>query len=136
MNERMTETAGRTAVHLIEPQQLFVPALVDVFTEAGLFVDHVAAQIDPRLLLDKQPDLVFLDTDYIDEPLETVRLSHVLAPQAQIFVYATAPSDAVLRAFTAAGADVVLEKSADRRHIVQSLHLVERRRRQRHSYDK
>ena len=132
----MTDGSGRTVVHLIEPQQLFVPALVDVFSEAGLAVDHVAAQLDPRLLLEKQPDLVFLDTDYINEPLETVRLSHVLVPQAQIFVYATAPSDTVLRAFTSAGADVVLEKSAERRAIVQALHLVERRRRQRHVNDR
>ncbi|MDQ2872947.1 MAG: hypothetical protein M3R35_07465 [Candidatus Eremiobacteraeota bacterium] len=131
----MTEASGRTIVHLIEPQQLFVPALVEVFSEAGLAVDHVAAQVDPRLLLEKQPDLVFLDTDYINEPLENVRLSHVLLPQAQIFVYATAPSDAIFRAFTSAGADVVLEKSADRRAIVQALYLVERKRRQRHVHD-
>lgn len=127
----MTDAAGRTVVHLVEPQQLFVPALVDVFSEAGLAVDHVAGQLDPRLVLEKQPDLVFLDTDYIKEPLDTVRLAHVLVPDAQIFVYVTSPSDAVFRAFTAAGADVVLEKSADRRAIVQALHLVDRRRRQR-----
>ena len=132
----MTDATGRTVVHLIEPQQLFVPALVDVFSEAGLIVDHVAGQLDPRLLLDKKPDLVFLDTDYINEPLENVRLSHVLLPDAQIFVYATTPSDAIRRAFTSAGADVVLEKSADRRAIVQALYSVERRRRQRHLNDR
>lgn len=131
----MFDATGRTVVHLIEPQHLFVPALVDVFTEAGLFVDFVAAQVDPRKLLDDQPDLVFLDTDFIDEPLESVRLAHVLAPKAQIYVYSGATSDAITRAFTAAGADVVLEKSADRRQIVQTLHDVDRRRRQRHLHD-
>ncbi len=131
----MFEATGRTVVHLIEPQHLFVPALVDVFTEAGLFVDFVAAQVDPRKLLDDQPDLVFLDTDFIDEPLESVRLAHVLAPKAQIYVYSSATSDTIARAFTAAGADVVLEKSADRRQIVQTLHDVDRRRRQRHLHD-
>lgn len=131
----MFETTGRTVVHLIEPQHLFVPALVDVFTEAGLFVDFVGAQVDPRKLLDDQPDLVFLDTDFIDEPLESVRLAHVLAPKAQIYVYSSATSDTIARAFTAAGADVVLEKSADRRQIVQTLHDVDRRRRQRHLHD-
>ncbi len=131
----MFDATGRTVVHLIEPQHLFVPALVDVFTEAGLFVDFVSAQVDPRKLLDDQPDLVFLDTDFIDEPLESVRLAHVLAPKAQIYVYSSATSDAIARAFTAAGADVVLEKSADRRQIVQTLHDVERKRRQRHLHD-
>jgi len=61
---------GRTVVHLIEPQHLFVPALIDVFTEAGLFVDYVGAELDPRRLLDDQPDLIFIDTDFLNEPLE------------------------------------------------------------------
>jgi hypothetical protein len=36
-------------------------------------------------------------------------------------VYASAKSDAMMRAYTAAGAAVVLQKSADRRSIVQGL---------------
>jgi DNA-binding NarL/FixJ family response regulator len=132
----MFDATGRTVVHLIEPQHLFVPALIDVFTEAGLFVDFVSAQIDPRKLLDDQPHLVFLDTDFIDEPLENIRLAHILAPGAQIYVYSSDTNDAISRAFMAAGADIVLKKSAERRHIVQSLHEVERRRRQRHLHDR
>ena len=127
--------AGRTIVHLIEPQHLFVPALVDVFSEAGLFVDYVGAELDPRRLLDDQPDLVFLDTDFINEPLEGVRLAHVLVPRAQIYVYSSATSDAITRAFMSAGADVVMEKSTDRRTIVQGLREVARRRRHRHLSD-
>lgn len=127
----MFDAGGRTVVHLIEPQHLFVPALIEVFSEAGLFVDHVGAEIDPRRLLDDQPDLVFMDTDFISEPLEAVRLSHVLVPKAQVFVYTTAATDAITRAFKAAGADVVLEKTADRREIVLGLREVDRRRRQR-----
>lgn len=126
--------AGRTVVHLIEPQHLFVPALVDVFSEAGLFVDYVGAELDPRRLLDDQPDLVFLDTDFLSEPLESVRIAHVLVPTAQIYVYSTPASDAIVSAFTSAGADMVLEKSADRRAIVQGLREVDRRRRQRHGH--
>jgi len=129
----MFDAPGRTVVHLIEPQHLFVPALIDVFSEAGLFVDFVGAQIDPRRLLDDQPDLLFIDTDYLDEPLEGIRVAHVLVPKAQICVYSSAHSEAITRAFVAAGADVVLEKSADRRAIVQGLREVERRRRERHS---
>lgn len=108
-------------VHLIEPQDLFVPALVDVFAEAGLYVDAVGAAIDPRRLLDDQPDLIFFDTDFLDKPLEDVRLAHMLVPKAAIFVYASARTDTMVRAFTSAGADVVLQKSADRRQIVQGL---------------
>ncbi|MDE2482337.1 MAG: hypothetical protein KGN02_09130 [bacterium] len=127
----MLEGTGRTIAHLIEPQHLFVPALVDVFAEAGLFVSYVGAVLDPRRLLDDQPDLVFVDTDFVAEPLDVVRLARVLAPGTQVYVYASAPSDAVLRAFSVAGADRVLEKSSDRREIVQGLREVDRLRRQR-----
>lgn len=111
----------RTVVHLIEPQDLFVPALVDVFNEAGLQVDAVGPAIDPRRLLDDKPDLIFFDTDFLDKPLEDVRLAHMLVPKAAIYVYASARTDAMVRAYVAAGAAVVLQKSADRRSIVQGL---------------
>jgi DNA-binding NarL/FixJ family response regulator len=112
---------------------LFVPALLDVFTEAGLTVDYVGAEIDPRKLLDDQPDLVFLDTDFLENPLEDVRVAHVLVPKAKICVYSTAHSETISRAFVSAGAEMVLEKSADRRTIVQGLREVDRRRRERSS---
>lgn len=111
----------RTVVHLIEPQDIFVPALVDVFAEAGLSIDCVGPAVDPRRLLDDQPDLIFFDTDFLDKPLEDVRLAHMLVPKAAICVYASARTDAMQRAFTAAGAVLVLQKSADRRSIVQGL---------------
>lgn len=111
----------RTVVHLVEPQDLFVPALVDVFAEAGLHVDSVGPAIDPRRLLDDQPDLIFFDTDFLAKPLEDVRLAHMLVPKASIYVYSSAKTDAMVRAFTSAGANVVLQKSADRRQIVQGL---------------
>lgn len=131
----MFDAGGRTVVHLIEPQHLFVPALIEVFSEAGLFVDFVGAELDPRRLLDDQPDLIFLDTDFLHEPLEGIRLAHVLVPKAQIYVYSSAATDAISRAFHSAGADLVLDKSADRREIVLGLREVDRRRRQRHWQD-
>ena len=126
----MLGESGRTVVHVIEPQDLFVPALLDVFTEAGLFVDHVSAAIDPRRLLDDQPHVVFLDTDYLPDPVESVRLAHVLAPRALIFVYSNATTDMLRRSFEGAGAEVVLTKSAPRGEIVAGLREVERRRRE------
>jgi DNA-binding NarL/FixJ family response regulator len=130
----MFDAGGRTVVHLIEPQHLFVPALIDVFSEAGLFVDYVGAELDPRRLLDDQPDLVFIDTDFLPEPVETVRVAHVLVPNAQIYIYSSTLTDAVVAGYSSAGADLVLEKSADRRAIVQGLREVDRRRRQRQGH--
>lgn len=125
----MHNALGRTVVHLIEPQQLFVPALLDVFAEAGYFIEDVSVNVNPRTLLDAQPEIVFIDTDFIDEPLENVRLVHVLCPTARVLVYSSARSDAITRAFTAAGAHVVFDKTASRESIVTGLRALELERR-------
>jgi DNA-binding NarL/FixJ family response regulator len=117
----MPDATGRTVVDLIEAQQLFVPTLVEVLEEARLAVNYVGSSLDARRLLDDDPDIVFLDADFLEEPLEGVRLAHVLVPKARICVYATAKNEVRKRAFVTAGADLVLEKSADRRHIVREL---------------
>lgn len=122
---------GHAIVHLIEPQNLFVQALVDVFTEAGLTVDHVAPIVDPRRTLDDDPDLIFVDTDFLPEPFEAVSLARLLAPQAVIATYTSGTSEAMLSAFMSSGADVVIEKSAERRSVVQQLRDMEHRRRRR-----
>ncbi|HUN28766.1 MAG TPA: hypothetical protein VMV65_03090 [Alphaproteobacteria bacterium] len=127
----MRGESGRAVVHLIEPQNLFVHALIDVFTEAGLRVDYVSAVIDPRRTLDDRPDLIFLDTDFLPEPLEAVSLVHLLAPQAVIACYTSGSGGAVHDAFVSSGADVVIEKSAERRSVVQGLRDMEHRRKER-----
>jgi hypothetical protein len=112
---------ARATVHVVEPQELFVPTLVDVFAEAGLKVDRVDDDIHPQVLLDEQPSLLFIDTDYLADPLRAVRLAHVLVPDATIFVYGGAARSGAHDAFIAAGATVVLAKSAERTSIVEAL---------------
>jgi DNA-binding NarL/FixJ family response regulator len=111
----------RRVVHIVEPQDLFVPTLVDVFQEAGLGVDRVDDEIDPQTLLDEQPDVVFIDADYLADSLRSVRLAHVLAPGATIFVYGGAQGRRAREAFIAAGASLVLGKNAERGLIVEAL---------------
>lgn len=118
----------RGVVHIIEPQQLFVPILFDVFAEADLEVARVTEEIEPQALLDSPPDLLFLDSDYLDDPFRSVRLAHVLAPDAAIVVYTDAQGPATYDAFIAAGATRVLAKSAGRGDVVKVLRgTVERR---------
>ncbi|HTU70952.1 MAG TPA: hypothetical protein VMF11_11600 [Candidatus Baltobacteraceae bacterium] len=115
------ERHERGKVHIVEPQDLFVPTLVDVFSEAGLFVDRVSEQIDPQILLEEQPDLLFVDSDYLDDPLRAVRLARTLAAHAFIVIYSNSRGGGSEDAFLAAGAAVVLDKSAERESIVETL---------------
>lgn len=112
---------ARAIVHIVEPQDLFVPTLIDVFAEAGLPVDRVDDDIHPQILLEEQPDVLFMDADYLGDPLRATRLVHVLVPEATIFVYGGASGSGAREAFIAAGASVVLEKSAERASIVEAL---------------
>jgi len=111
----------RGVVHVVEPQDLFVPTLIDVFSEAGLFVDRVGERIDPQVLLEEQPDLLFVDADYLEDPLRLIRLARVLVPDARIVIYSGAAECGLHDAFLAAGASSVLAKSAERASIVQAL---------------
>jgi DNA-binding NarL/FixJ family response regulator len=112
---------ARATVHIVEPQELFVPTLIDVFAEAGLPVDRVDDDIHPQILLDEQPDVLFIDGDYLVDPLRAIRLAHVLVPGARILVYGGAGGSSARDAFIAAGASVVLAKSAERDSIVEAL---------------
>ncbi len=108
-------------VHVVEPQELFVPTLIDVFIEAGLRVDRVVDDIYPQILLEEQPNVLFIDTDYLTDPLRAVRLAHVLVPGATIFVYGGLTGSGAREAFVAAGASTVLAKSAERASVVEAL---------------
>jgi DNA-binding NarL/FixJ family response regulator len=112
---------ARAIVHIVEPQDLFVPTLIDVFEEAGLAVDRVDDDIHPQVLLDEQPDVLFIDADYLVDPTRAIRLAHVLVPGAKIFVYGGVGSSGARDAWIAAGASVVLAKSAERESIVEAL---------------
>jgi hypothetical protein len=113
--------SARAIVHVVEPQHIFVPTLIDVFLEAGLDVDRVDDDILPQVLLDEQPDLLFIDIDYLRDPLRSVRLAHVLVPGATIFVYGSVAGSRTYDAFIAVGATIVLGKSAERASIVEAL---------------
>lgn len=110
----------RASVHIVEPQELFVPTLIDVFSEAGLFVDRVDESVDPHVLLEEQPHLLFIDTDYVDDPLRAIRLVRMLVAQVRIIAY-TESSRSLDEALLEAGANVVLAKSAERTSVVEAI---------------
>jgi DNA-binding NarL/FixJ family response regulator len=107
------------SIYLIEAQSLFVPVLTDVFQEAGLELRGVSSDADPRSLLDAQPDIVFIDIDYVaQEPVSLIGVLRTLLPKSAIYVYTSVASWVKERL---PGATAVFSKRQDREHIVAGL---------------
>jgi len=109
-------------IHLIEAQALFVPVLADVFRELGLDLRSVTSDVDMRALLDEQPEILFVDADYIaEEPLRLVDVLRLLVPNAVICVYTSQRSTQWAQACHFAGATAVFHKNADRPEIIAGM---------------
>ncbi|MHB1551652.1 MAG: response regulator [Vulcanimicrobiaceae bacterium] len=109
--------------YVIETQKLFVPALVAFLEKAGLKVEKTASQVDLRDLLTEQPQLVFIDLDFLDgEPLETISIVRMLLPTAVICAYTTVKGGVTWpKACHYAGANAVFSKSAQEDEVVAGL---------------
>jgi len=109
-------------VHVIEPQELFVSSLTEVFRDLGLQVDRFSTEPNFRLLLEEPPDLMFIDVDFsAQEPLKFITLLRTLLPKALIAVYTSMRSSEWAKACHFSGANAVLTKAADGGEIVAGL---------------
>ena len=109
-------------VHVIEPQELFVSSLTEVFSDLGLGVDRFSGEPNFRQLLEEPPDLMFIDVDFsAQEPLKFITLLRTLLPKALIAVYTSMRSPEWAKACHFSGANAVLTKAADRGEIVSGL---------------
>jgi DNA-binding NarL/FixJ family response regulator len=109
-------------VHVIEPQELFVSSLTEVFRDLGLAVDRFSGEPNFRQLLEDPPDLIFIDVDFSSqEPLKFITLLRTLLPKALIAVYTSMRSAEWAKASHFSGANAVLTKAADRSEIVEGL---------------
>jgi DNA-binding NarL/FixJ family response regulator len=109
-------------VHVIEPQELFVNSLTEVFKDLGLEVDSFAGEANFRQLIENPPDLLFIDVDFSSqEPLKFITLLRTLLPKALIAVYTSMRSAEWAKACHFSGANAVLTKAADRDEIVRGL---------------
>jgi DNA-binding NarL/FixJ family response regulator len=109
-------------VHVIEPQELFVNSLTEVFRDLGLQVDTFSSEANFRLLIEDPPDLLFIDVDFSSqEPLKFITLLRTLLPKALIAVYTSMRSAEWAKACHFSGANAVLTKAADAGEIVRGL---------------
>jgi DNA-binding NarL/FixJ family response regulator len=116
------EQATHVKVHVIEPQELFVSSLTQVFRDLGLGVDRFSGEANFRQLLEDPPDLIFIDVDFSSqEPLKFITLLRTLLPKALIAVYTSMRSADWAKACHFSGANAVLTKAADHDEIVAGL---------------
>lgn len=109
-------------VHVIEPQELFVSSLTEVFRDLGLAVDRFSGEPNFRQLLEEPPDLMFIDVDFsAQEPLKFITLLRTLLPKTLIAVYTSMRSAEWAKACHFSGANAVLTKAADHDEIVHGL---------------
>lgn len=126
---RSAAFARSLSVHLIEAQALFVPTLEEVFTDIGLALLAVSSDVDLHCLLEAQPDVVFVDADYVsEEPLRLVNLLRTLVPNGIICVYTSERSTQWAKACHLAGATAVFSKNARRNEIIDGMREALRRR--------
>lgn len=111
------------SVHLIEAQGLFVPTLAEVFGEIGLELLNVSSEVNVERILDEQPDVMFIDADFVNEdPLRLVNSLRIVVPEAVICVYTGERSPQWAKACHFAGATAVFSKNAPRSEIVAGMH--------------
>ncbi len=99
--------------YLIEPQELFVPALLETVERAGVTVVQVSPAVDVSDLVRIQPKLLFVDIDYLAyDPIATIGTMRTVLPESLICVYTGNANAEWPAACRYAGADGVLFKSA------------------------
>lgn len=114
--------ARSASVHLIEAQALFVPTLSEVFAELGLEVLGVSSDLDMQTLMEQQPDVLFVDVDYVNiTPLRLVDVLRMLVPSAVICIYTSQRSPDWTRQCHAAGASAIFSKNAARNEILSGM---------------
>lgn len=93
---------------MVEPQKIFVPALIDALEKAGIEAAIVTPRFDPMQAALLEPPMIFLDVD-IDTatPREVVRFAKEVAPFSRVVVYTSEEQDA----FRDAGADEIVSKT-------------------------
>jgi CheY-like chemotaxis protein len=85
--------------YVVEPQQIFVPSLLQLLQESGFSVVRVTNALDPLDVMRARPRILFCDNDAPDEQLaQHLRFLLDSMPDLGICLYSRlAPSDTSLR---------------------------------------
>ena len=107
---------------VVESQSIFIPCLIGLLGECGLDVISVASFVDLNALAELEPDVLFIDLDFVDDPpLECLSASRRILPRATIVAYVRARESGWFGRCCAAGASLVLDKSWPEAQIREQL---------------
>ncbi len=106
--------------YVVEPQQIFVPSLLQLLQESGCSVVRVQDALDPLDVVRSRPQMLFFDCDVVDEAT-TRALEFVVdsMPELDLCLYSrTPPAQLQTRTSTRL---LYLEKSASHETLLGAL---------------
>ncbi|HEY9084798.1 MAG TPA: hypothetical protein VIN40_02515 [Candidatus Tyrphobacter sp.] len=108
--------------YVVEPQQIFVPSLLQLLQESGLSIVRVHDVLDPLDVLRMRPQVLFCDCDAMDDQiLQGLQFLFDSMPELDVCIYSRAePSHPRMR-MLAPTRLLHLEKSASHDELVRAL---------------
>ena len=99
--------------YVIEPQQIFVPSLLQLLQKTGLSIVRVRNVLEPPDVLGVQPQLLFCDDDIVAaETMRALRFLLDAMPQLSVCLYSRSTSRELSRNEAPQTRLLHLEKSA------------------------
>ncbi len=108
--------------YVVEPQQIFVPSLLQLLQESGLSIVRVCDVLDPLDVLRIRPQMLFCDCDAMDDQIvQGMQFLFDSMPELDVCIYSrTQPSGSRMR-MRAQTRLLHLEKSASHEALVSAL---------------
>lgn len=113
-------TLQTVRTYVVEPQQIFVPSLLQLLQESGCSIVRVQNELDPLDVVRAGPQLLFFDGDTMDEvTLRGLQFLVDSMPELGLCFYARTPPEDL--AFRGSGRVLHLEKSASHEALAGAL---------------
>ncbi len=113
------QTAPAARTYVIEPQRFFLPYLEALLEQAGCAVVASRPNIDERDLRGHDPAVVFLDVDYSENALVSIRSLREIVPAASIVVYCSKDDELFRASCYIAGASAAVSKADDDESLIR-----------------
>lgn len=108
--------------YVVEPQQIFVPSLLQLLHDSGLMIVRVAEDLDPLDILRVRPQVLFCDNDTVDtRTAQGLQFLFDAMPELEVCIYARSAASPLPERMRASTRLLHLEKSASHEVLVSAL---------------